>query len=175
MRTHRWILIPSIVFLVCFATFSSSPAQENLPLIIKRIEPSTVLIITYDKEGKILGQGSGFFISQNGDVITNRHVLQGANRAEIKAAEGKVYPITQIVAEDEEGDIVRVSVDIPQKVVHPLSINTAIPEVGERVIVIGSPLGLERTVSDGIVSAVREIPAFGKMEGLEIGSECSNL
>lgn len=43
----------------------------------------------------------------------------------------------------------------------PLSINASLPEVGERVVVIGSPLGLEQTVSDGIVSAVREVSAFG--------------
>ena len=69
----------------------------------------------------------------------------------------------QIVAEDREGDIIRVSVDIPLNVVHPLSVSASVPEVGERVVVIGSPLGLERTVSDGIVSAIREIPAFGKI------------
>jgi len=163
MRTHRWFLIPSIVFLFCFAAFSLSLAQKNLPAIVKRIAPSTVVILTYDEEGKILGQGSGFFISQNGDVITNWHVLQGASRAEVKTAEGKVYPITQIVAEDREGDIIRVSVDIPVEAVRALSVSTSIPEVGERVIVIGSPLGLERTVTDGIVSTVRDIPTFGKI------------
>ena len=120
MRTHRWLLMPSIVFLFCFAFFSSSLAQEELPAIVKRIEPSTVVILTYDKEGEMLGQGSGFFISPNGDVITNWHVLQGASRVEVKTAEGKVYPITQIVAEDREGDIIRVSADIPLNVVHPL-------------------------------------------------------
>jgi len=163
MRTHRWFLKSLIILPVCFAFLPSSLAQEKLPAIVKRIEPSTVLILTYDKEGKILAQGSGFFINQNGDVITNRHVLQGASRAEVKTAEGEVYPITQIVAEDVEGDIIRASVDIPPKVAYPLPVSTSIPEVGERVIVIGSPLGLEQTVADGIVSAVREIPAFGKI------------
>lgn len=67
------------------------------------------------------------------------------------------------MAEDKEGDIIRALVDIPQEVVHPLSVSASIPEVGERVIVIGSPLGLEQTVADGIVSAVREIPAFGNI------------
>ncbi len=163
MRTQRWILIPSITFLFCFMFFPTLLAQENLPAIVKKIQPSTVVILTYDQEGVALSLGSGFFISQNGDVITNRHVFEGAKRAEVKIAEGKVYPIKHIVAEDKEGDIIRVSVDIPLKIVHSLSISGSIPEVGERVVVIGSPLGLERTVSDGIISAVREIPAFGNI------------
>ncbi|MBL7075681.1 tetratricopeptide repeat protein [candidate division KSB1 bacterium] len=162
MIKHRFLVL-WMTFLFCIVVVSSTLAQEYLPEIIKKIEPSTVVIITYDDEGEFLGQGSGFFISKDGDIITNWHVLQGASRAEIKTAQGKVYPITQILAEDKEGDIMRVSVDIPLKIVRPLTVSTSIPEVGERVIVIGSPLGLERTVSDGIVSAVREIPAFGKI------------
>jgi len=104
-----------------------------------------------------------FFISQNGDIITNYHVLQGASSAEVKTSDGKTYPITYIVAEDEQSDIIRLSVNIPSQYVSPLSLNKTIPEVGERIIVYGSPLGLENTVSDGIVSAVREIPDFGKI------------
>ena len=164
MRVHSYLHLLRLCPLFFLSTvISPSLAQEKLPEIVKRVQPSVVVILTYDEEGKILGQGSGVFISQNGDVITNRHVLQGANRAEIKTAEGKIYPITKIVAEDKEGDLVRASVNILQELVHPIRLSHSIPEVGERVIVIGSPLGLEQTVSDGIVSAVREIPEFGKI------------
>ncbi|MCK4525836.1 tetratricopeptide repeat protein [candidate division WOR-3 bacterium] len=155
--------MPWIVILFCSVVFPLSSAEENLPAIVKKIEPSTVVILTYDKEGKILGQGSGFFISKNGDVITNRHVLQGASRAEVKITNERHFPITEVVAEDKEGDLIRISVDIPRNSVHPLPISDSLPEVGEKVLVIGSPLGLERTVTDGIVSAVREIPGFGKI------------
>jgi len=90
-------------------------------------------------------------------------VLQGASSAEVKTSDGKTYPINYIVADDEQSDIICLSVDIPSQYVHPLSLITTIPEVGERIIVYGSPLGLEKTVSDGIVSAIREIPDFGKV------------
>ena len=136
---------------------------ESLPSLIKRIKPSTVIIFAYDDKGEFLQLGSGFFISQNGDIITNYHVIQGASSAEIKTADGKTYPIAYIVAEDEQSDIIRLSVDIPSQYVHPLSLSTKIPEVGERIIVYGSPLGLEKTVSDGIVSAIREIFDYGKL------------
>jgi Tfp pilus assembly protein PilF len=163
MRQLRRFLIPSVTLFFCFIFSLSALAQEKLPEIVKKIEPSTVVILTYDKDGKIIGQGSGFFISEEGDIITNRHVLAGAHRAEVKTTNGKVYPITLIVAEDKEADIIKASVNIHLEPVLPLAISSSIPEVGERVAVIGSPLGLERTVSDGIVSAVREIPAFGKI------------
>ena len=138
-------------------------STESLPSIIKRIKPSVVIVFTYDNKGEFLQLGSGFFISQNGDIITNYHVLQGASSAEIKTSDGKTYPITYIVAEDEQSDIIRLSVDISSKYVHPLSLSTTVPEVGERIIVYGSPLGLEKTVSDGIISAIREVPGYGKL------------
>jgi len=138
-------------------------STENLPSIIKRIKPSTVIIFAYDDKREFLKLGSGFFISQNGDVITNYHVIQGASSAEIKTADGKTYPITYIVAEDEQNDIIRLSVNIPSQYVYPLLLSKTIPEVGERIIVYGSPLGLEKTVSDGIVSAIREVPGYGKL------------
>jgi len=136
---------------------------ESLPSLIKRIKPSTVIIFVYDDKGEFLKLGSGFFISQNGDVITNYHVLQGASSAETKTADEKTYPITYIVAGDEQNDIIRLSVNIPSQYVYPLSLSKTIPEVGERIIVYGSPLGLENTVSDGIVSAIRDIPDYGRI------------
>jgi len=138
-------------------------STENLPTLIKRIKPSVVIVFAYDDKGEFLKLGSGFFISQNGNIITNYHVLQGARSAEVKTSDGKTYPITYIVADDEQSDIIRLSVDIPSQYVHSLSLSVTVPEVGERIIVYGSPLGLEKTVSDGIISAIREVPDYGKL------------
>ncbi|MDI6840790.1 MAG: S1C family serine protease [bacterium] len=74
-------------------------------------------------------------------------MLESAHRAEVKTLNNKVYPVKSVVAEDREADLIRLSVDISQEVVSPLSVSTSIPEVGERVRVIGVPLGLEQTVS----------------------------
>lgn len=163
MKIQRWFLIAFIGFLFCILVSIPLQAQENLSAIVKKIEPSVVVILTYDIVGKVHTQGTGFFINDRGDVITNWHVIQGANRAEIRTADGKVYPIKVVLAVDEEVDLIRVRVEIPPNVVRPMSVSSYIPEVGERIIVVGSPLGLERTVSDGIVSQVRDIPTFGKM------------
>ncbi len=153
----------------CLSLFSfmainfSVLSQDSLPEIIKKIETSIIVVLTYDWEGKLLGQGTGFFINENGEAITNRHVLEGAVRAEVKTIDGKIYPITKIIAEDLDGDILKIEAAIPKNQLKFLEIGASLPEVGERVVVIGNPLGLEQTVSDGIVSAVREIPIFGKI------------
>ena len=162
MRRSRHLIF-KVFFLLSILTISSASGQDNLPVLIKKVEPAIVVIVTYDQEGKILGQGSGFFINQEGDVVTNFHVLQEASRAVVRTNDGKEYPVEKIVAEDKAGDLIRVSVKIPKETARPLSIVTTLPEVGERIVVIGTPLGLDRTVSDGIVSAVREIPGFGNI------------
>jgi tetratricopeptide (TPR) repeat protein len=138
-------------------------AEESIPALVKKVEPSIVVILNYDRDGTIRSQGTGFFINQKGDVITNSHVLQGAARSQIRISDGGGYPVKGITAEDLDGDLMRVSVDIPEDRIHPLSVSPALPEVGEKIVVIGTPLGLDRTVSDGIVSAIREIPGFGKI------------
>jgi tetratricopeptide (TPR) repeat protein len=90
-------------------------------------------------------------------------VFEGAGSAEVRTSDGKTYPITHIVAFDEQNDIIRLSVDIPSKYVLPLSLSKTTPEIGERIIVYGSPLGLENSVSDGIVSSVRKIFDYDKI------------
>ena len=65
-------------FLFLLTAVPPTLGQENLPALVKKIEPSIVVIFTYDREGKILGQASGFFLSKEGDVLTNYHILQNA-------------------------------------------------------------------------------------------------
>ena len=152
-----------IVLFVFFFLDTLSFGQENLPAIIKRVQPSIVSILIINREGKVSGQGSGFFVNREGDIITSRHVLEGASRSNVITSDGKELSIKKVVAEDADGDLIQVSVALEGERVQPLSISPTLPETGERVMVIGTPLGLEKTVSDGIVSAVRDVPGFGKI------------
>ena len=157
------VLTLCLMLLISMTGVSVSLGQEDVPTIIKRVEPSTVVIVIYDKEGRLKGQGTGFFISKEGDVITNFHVIQDADRAEVRTSAGKTYPVTRVLDDDRMGDLIRISTNTLGNLTPPLSVVGSFPEVGTHVIVIGTPLGLEKTVSDGIVSAVREIPGFGKI------------
>jgi tetratricopeptide (TPR) repeat protein len=91
------------------------------------------------------------------------HVIKGASKGEVKTNNGKVYAIDKVLAEDEQKDLIKLSIKISNQTVPSLLLSEEMPAVGEKVIVIGNPLGLEQTVSDGIVSAIREYKPYGKI------------
>jgi tetratricopeptide (TPR) repeat protein len=153
-----------LLFLSLLIVTQAVSAEVNLPELVRRVKPSVVAIATFDQKGEALATGSGFFLRPE-QVLTNLHVMRGAYRAEIRTldAKGRVYSVKGVLSFDEEGDLALLSIDIPAARVHPLEISTVLPEDGERIFVIGNPLRLEGSVSDGIVSAVREVPNLGKI------------
>ena len=136
--------------------------QDPLPELVRRIKPSAVAIETYDVRGEKLSRGSGFFVDTD-RVVTNRHVIDNAYRAEVHSSNGNVYPVKGVVAIDAEGDIALLKVDVPAGQVRALPLDKTSPQEGESVVVIGNPFGLEGSVTNGIVSAVRDIPTFGRI------------
>ena len=137
-------------------------AQDILPELVRRIKPSAVAIETFDSHGEKLSRGSGFFIEVD-RIVTNRHVLEGAFRAEVHSSTGSVFPVKGVLAVDAEGDIAVLKIDTPTPAIRPLPLDKTSPQEGESVVVIGNPLGLEGSVTNGIVSAVRDIPTFGRI------------
>jgi S1-C subfamily serine protease len=154
----------SLPFVLVILVAQVALSQDALPELVRRVKPTVVAIATYDSSGEPLMTGSGFFLSP-GRVVTNLHVVRGAVRAEIKTLDGKgkVYPVTGALDIDEEGDLALLSVDMPLERSRPSEIADALPDEGERIFVIGNPLKLEGSVSDGIVSAVREVPNLGRI------------
>lgn len=150
----------TIFFLIVVALQVS--AQEFLPELVKRIKPSAVAIETFDARGNSLSRGSGFFVAAD-KVITNRHVIEKSSRVDVHLANGKKYVAKGILAIDGEGDLAILQVDVPPNSAVPLQIVQRVPQEGESIVVIGNPFGLEGSVSNGIVSAVREISGYGKI------------
>ena len=150
-----------IIFLL-FLSSTSLLAQDRLSAIIRRIEPSIVAVFAYDQRGNTIHQGRGFFISEKGEVITNQDVLKGADHADVKTKDGMLYPVRLVLAEDKEVNLIRIWAEIPSAS-PPLSLLPSLPNLGERVAVIGGPLQSEKIVSYGTVSAVQEIPTLGKI------------
>jgi len=161
---NRRIFPQLLLILVALVTARQSFAQENLPDLVKRVKPAIVAIVTYDANGAALTTGSGFFLSP-GQVVTNLHVIRGARRCEVKTLDGKgrIYPVAGLLDVDEEGDLALLSVEMPPSRTRASQLATLLPEEGEKIFVIGNPLKLEGSVSDGIVSAVRELPNIGKI------------
>lgn len=159
MKAARKIFLFTILLFSCSSGVS---AQDYLPELVKRIKPSAVAIETFDAKGARLSRGSGFFIS-NDKIVTNRHVIDKSSRVEVYLMNGSKYTAKGVLAVDGEGDLAILQVDVPQSLVVSLPLVRAAPQEGESIVVVGNPFGLEGSVSNGIVSAVRLISGYGKI------------
>jgi len=95
--------------------------------------------------------GSGFIINSNGYIVTNNHVVDGATQITVKLSDGREIP-GKVVGRDAKTDIALLKVEATGLAVIPLGDSSA-SQVGEPVMAIGNPFGLEQTVTTGIVSA----------------------
>ncbi|HVU49387.1 MAG TPA: trypsin-like peptidase domain-containing protein [Polyangia bacterium] len=111
------------------------------------------------------GVGSGFIIDGSGDIITNRHVVQGATKVTVTMNDGKEYP-AHVVGKDAQTDVAVVKLDKapPNLAVARLGDSDKL-EVGEWVVAVGSPLGLEQTVTAGICSGKGRAGKHVQMSG----------
>jgi S1-C subfamily serine protease len=100
--------------------------------------------------------GSGFVIDGEGHILTNNHVIEGAERVTVKLGESEKTYTAHVVGTDPGTDIALLQVDAPAKELHPLTLgHSSQMEVGDPVVAIGNPFGLDRTVTSGIVSALQ--------------------
>lgn len=138
-------------------------AEVDLAQLVKDVEPAVLFIQMYDQNGDAYGLGSGFFVSQDGDFLTNRHVLKDAFYAVAISPNGKVYPVTKIIGVHPEADLMKATVGNVTEPVPYLRIGREGVAKGQHIYVFGNPQGLSFTVSDGIVSAFRTIPRYGEV------------
>ncbi len=100
------------------------------------------------------GQGSGFVYDADGHIVTNEHVVDGADSVSVKFWNGATYD-AEVVGTDASTDLAVLKVDAPDSLLEPLSLgDSSKVDVGDSVVAIGSPFGLEETVTAGIVSAL---------------------
>ena len=135
------------------AAQQAAPAPLSTREIAARATPATVTIVTFDAAGDTLAQGSGFFVRSSGVVLTNWHVMQGADHAVVLRPNGEQFTRVRFLDGDSAIDLALLKVpgyDLPV-----LTTRADAPAVGEPLVTIGSPLGLAQTVTEGIVSADR--------------------
>jgi putative serine protease PepD len=115
---------------------------------------------SFPNGGSSSAEGTGFVYDTNGDILTNQHVVDGASSVSVKFSDGSTYKGT-VVGTDPSTDVAVVHVDAPASKLAPLTLaDSSNVQVGDGVVAIGNPFGLEGTVTSGIVSAVgREITA----------------
>jgi serine protease Do len=101
--------------------------------------------------GQVTGQGSGFFISPDGYAVTNNHVVDGADKVEVTADDGKIYK-AKVIGTDARTDVALIKVEGGSN--FPFAkLSDSKPRIGDWVLAVGNPFGLGGTVTAGIVSA----------------------
>jgi S1-C subfamily serine protease len=107
------------------------------------------------------GTGSGFVWDQDGHIVTNFHVVQGGDRASVTLNDNSTYPAT-IVGRAPDKDIAVLHIDAPPQKLLPLPLGrSATLKVGQKVLAIGNPFGLDQTLTTGVVSGLgREIKSI---------------
>ena len=139
------------VLIICFAFIQAS--SQDATVIYKNTVNSVVTIETD------LGLGSGFFVG-DGIIATNYHVIKGASKAWCYSGKttGYKFDIAGYLAVDSVNDLILLKINVLNRT--PIKFSTTPVVIGQKVYVIGSPKGLEKTISDGIVSSLRDFDGY---------------
>ena len=140
-------------------------AEEKTNIeLFRRDSPSVVFITTQRQETNPWGWpfrqntegiGSGFIWDQAGDIVTNFHVVQGANSASVKLAGEDTAYEAELVGVDPANDLAVLRIQAPKEKLRPIPIGASGDlQVGQKVYAIGNPFGLDQTLTTGIVSAL---------------------
>jgi hypothetical protein len=154
--------IGGLIVILCVQAFAGQRPEttKDIPTITREVMNAVVLVVASDSAGNNISQGSGFIVGSDGKVVTNYHVIENASSAIIKLSNGAFYVIQGVIAADKEKDIVVLKAEGKDFAIVSLGDSDKI-EVGEEVVAIGSPLSLEATVSNGIVSGIRRLEDGG--------------
>ena len=150
MPTRAAVILTAflVVLSTAFGQISLTTAQ-----IAKRVSPSVVVVQGKTDSGDVLG--SGFIVSKDGKIVTNLHVIRDMKTASVQLANGEVFDSPSVLAVDELRDLAIIRIAGPNLTTLAMG-NSDTLTVGERVVVVGSPLGLDTTVTAGILSAIRD-------------------
>lgn len=135
--------------------------EQNSIEVYKTISPGVAFINTTSytqdfwggvQEGK--GNGSGSVIDTNGHILTNAHVIEGAQKLTVSFGGDKVYP-ARVIGKDADTDLAVIKIDPPPGItVVPLGDSNQL-SVGQKVLAIGNPFGLDRTLTTGVISGLQ--------------------
>jgi tetratricopeptide (TPR) repeat protein len=128
---------------------------SSIPEIVAKTKPAIVEIIAMDEKGEPTTLGTGFFVSSDGLVVTNFHVIKDATSLSAVNNNGAIFLFERVVAQPAGADLAILQFRASDVPFLRLGKSTTAVE-GQKVIVIGNPTGLTGTVSDGIISAFRE-------------------
>ncbi len=137
------------------------PEETVLVNLYERVSPS-VAFITVQLNGTTQSttgeaSGSGFVLDQDGHIVTNNHVIEGASKVQVKLSDD-INVQAKVVGRDPDTDLAVLQINAPRDALRPVPLgNSDTLRVGQRVVAIGNPFGFERAMSVGYVSAVGRV------------------
>ena len=177
---HKYSILPLLLALIAIPSdlYAQRPAKQSAPqltpeeaanirvydVVNRSVVNITTSTVEYDRmfglpvEGE--GAGSGAIIDKRGHIITNQHVIQGAQEVQVTLADGEVYT-AKLVGSDQEYDMAVLKIEAPTEALHPIAIgNSDTLRIGQVAYALGNPFGLGGTLTKGIVSNLnRSLPS----------------
>jgi hypothetical protein len=154
VNVRSWIKAAGALLVLAMAVPVGAQSTLSPQDIAARATRATVQIRSVDARGTVTGQGSGFFISRDGVLLSNVHVVEGAASLQIERDTGEVFDNVFYITSDARRDTVILK--IPVSNAEPLTLGSDEDvSIGSRIYVMGNPLGQTATFSDGLVSARR--------------------
>jgi S1-C subfamily serine protease len=149
----------AVLLLVAAMSAQNAPTTNkgrhlNIPAISREANGAVVSIVMADNKGQPIAQGSGFVVTKNGLIVTNYHVIKNGTSAVIKLLDGSFFTVDGVLAFDKNSDVAVIKAHGINFKAVALGDSDRL-QIGEEVVAIGSPLSLESTVSNGIVSGIR--------------------
>ncbi|WP_394823897.1 S1C family serine protease [Pendulispora albinea] len=155
-------LLPHVSLAAAVSLPSRTAAAFETKELAAKARPSVVLLTIHDRGDRPVARGTGFFVSKDGRVVTNQHVIDHASKVVATLADGRDVVAKGILAEDSVQDIAIIL--FPGDDYVPLALGESHDvSPGDEIVVLGSPNGLSASLSLGIVSAIREkgVSSFG--------------
>jgi Trypsin-like peptidase domain len=133
----------------------NSPATQTLSVKdIARYSDRVVKIYALDENGEEIATGSGFVVTSDGEIVTNHHVIDEAVKLKIEFSNKQTYETDQTLLVDAKRDLALLKINATRLPFVTLGDSTQM-EIGDPVVAVGSPLGYENTVSNGLISGIR--------------------
>src|SRR5438552_15908242 len=139
------------------AAASTAVNDRSIETLAETARQSVVVISHFGRDGKEDGLGAGFVVSSNGLIATSLHVIGEGRPISVQLANGKRYDAIEVHAWDRKLDLAVIRIVAPQQL-HPLPLRDSdILKQGTPVVAMGNPLGLERSIVQGVVAAKRDL------------------
>lgn len=149
--------LSALVFhFLILASIETGLAQEQITSVAREIKASVVSITTYDRKGKPLGRGTGLMVGTTGDVLTSRKLFEDVYRAEIRNQNGESYPVTDIIIDRPELNLIRYKVDGPPSKSSPFKDFGLAPNVGQQLFAVSISNSSGPDAIEGIVASIKD-------------------